>query len=214
MHARRFAWDRGEPGPLGIPSQWSDCSALTPLITIHGMTKLPMKRPVVLVSATLLFAVGTALGDEHEGTLVLKVDGKDVTLKLTGGQFGIGEAGEADYFGIGGERAVLEGQFDLNGDGKATGTDKLVVDEHENVKTRSMLNKPSPILPTAKKAENFVDLPDLGRLEVMPGSTLTVTSYKGTGDDGRWAGTVKLVLKGEKGTKTVTGKFDCGTGME
>lgn len=162
-----------------------------------------------------------ARGDEHEGTLVLKVDGKDVKLKLTGGIYGTAEGDEADRFGLGGEQVVLQGRFDLNGDGKTNGKDRLpVTGEDEIVKPASALNKPHPITPSGtgedeEEKSNFVELPGLGKMQVLKGSTLTLTKFRVVdGIKDRWAGTVKLVLKGEKGQKTVTGTFECGTGAE
>jgi len=172
-----------------------------------------------LVLILLAFAATARAAEDHEGTLVLKVDGKDVTLKLTGGSYSIEEKGKPDHFAIGGEKVVLVGDFDLNRDGKADGKDKLAVDEDENLKPASVLNKPSPLTPSDKHGEdeeNFVELPGAGRCTVLAGSTLTVTKYKKVdGIHDRWSGTVSLKLKTEKGQqKTVAGRFDCGTGSE
>jgi hypothetical protein len=52
-------------------------------------------------------------------------------------------------------------------------------------------------------------------MQVLKGSTLTLTQFRVIdGIKDRWAGSVKLLLKGDKGQKTVTGTFDCGTGAE
>ena len=174
-----------------------------------------------MLPVLVLAAASTALADEHEGTLVLKVDGKDVTLKLTGGSYGVEEAADlADFFIIGGEKVILQGRFDLNGDGKTNGKDRFPLKDDEIVKPAPALNKPHPITPTKGKddeqeQDSFVELPGLGRMEVLKGSTLTLTKFRVLdGIKDRWAGTVKLVLKGEKGQKTVTGTFECGTSAE
>jgi hypothetical protein len=173
------------------------------------------------VLALTISLPAVARADDHEGKLVLKVDGKDVTLKLAGGSYGSAEGDAADHFGIGGEKVVLAGRFDLNGDGKTNGKDRLPVSgDDEIVKPTSALNKPHPLTPTAQKSDeeaqaNFVELPGLGRMEVLKGSTLTLTRFRVTdGIKDRWAGTVRLVVKGENGQKVVTGTFDCGTGAE
>ena len=162
-----------------------------------------------------------ARADDHEGTLTLKVDGKDVKLKLAGGIYGTAEGDEADRFAIGGEQLFLHGRFDLNGDGKTNGKDRLpVTGEDEIVKPASAINKPHPLTPSGvgedeEEKSSFVELPGLGKMQVLKGSTLTLTKFRILdGIKDRWAGTVKLVLKGEKGQKTVTGTFDCGTGAE
>ena len=183
-----------------------------------------MMKTVRWLSAVVLIAAAlpaVARADDHEGKLVLKVDGKDVTLKLAGGAYGTAEGDEADYFGIGGEQVVLQGNFDLNGDGKTNGKDRLpVAGEDEIVTPAPALNKPHPITPSDAKSDdeenrNYVGLPGLGRMQVLKGSTLTLTRFRVIdGIKDRWSGTVKLTLKGDKGQKTVTGTFECGTGAE
>ena len=171
-----------------------------------GMGRLHFTHLVLIL---LTLAATARAAEDHEGTLVLKVDGKDVTLKLAGGSYSVEEKGKPDHFAIGGEKVVLSGEF----------KNKLAVDEDENLKPASVLNKPGPLTPSDKhgeEQENFVELPGLGRCTVLAGSTLTVTKYKKVdGIHDRWSGTVSLKLKTEKGQqKTVTGRFDCGTGSE
>jgi hypothetical protein len=171
----------------------------------HGISAL-----IAVAALTVCITAASArAADDHEGTLVLKVDGKDVTLKLTGGSYSVEGKGKPDTFGIGGEKVALSGDF----------KNKLAVDEDENLKPASVLNKPNPLSPSDKHGEdqeNFVELPGLGRCTVLAGSTLTIIQYKKVdGIHDRWGGTVNLKLKTEKGQqKTVQGKFDCGTGSE
>jgi hypothetical protein len=184
------------------------------------MSRHTLTGIALLLLILTLIVPGPARADEdHEGTLVLKVDGKDVTLKLAGGSYAVEDKGKPDHFAIGGEKVVLVGDFDLNGDGKADGKDKLAVDADENLKPASVLNKASPITPSDKPGEDqasFVELPGSGRCTVLKGSTFTVTRYKKIdGIHDRWSGTVSLKLKTEKGQqKSVQGRFDCGTGEE
>jgi hypothetical protein len=165
--------------------------------------------------SVLATSVAAAAQEEHNGTLVLKVDGKEVTLGLTGGAYGAGEDGKPDYFLIEGEDLALHGHFDVNGDGRADGADRLARDEDEVAKPASIQNKPSPIHPSDKNAENYVKLPGHGKMQVLKGSTFTVTNYKKVDSvTDRWSGTVKLVLKSDKGPKTIEGRFECGTGPQ
>jgi hypothetical protein len=171
----------------------------------------------VLLAVWVLPCVARA--DDHEGTLVLKVDGKDVKLKLNAGLYGSGDGDQPDYFSIAGDHVALLGNFDLNGDGKTDAKDRLPLTEDEIVKPAKALNRAHPITPTgaagAAEVESFVELPGLGKMQVLRGSTLTLTKFRVVdGIKDRWSGTVKLVLKGDKGQNTVTGTFDCGTGSE
>ena len=189
---------------------------------------------LVMVAAVTAVSGPLARAGEHEGTLVLKVDGKDVTLKLTGGSYGVGDEGKPDYFQIGGENVVLAGHFDLDRDGKADGKDKLGGTVEADPKPARMVNKPVLLVPSpaAKKSTldaeeddegegggespaSFVVLPGLGRCAVLKGSTAVVARYSGSADNGRWSGTVSLKLATDKGRqKTVQGRFECGTGAE
>ena len=185
---------------------------------MRGMNTTPGSRTFAFALSTLLLltacGAGGAFAADHAGTMVLTVDGKKVTLDLTGGGYASTEEGKADYFEIGGEKVILSGEFDMNKDGKTDGKDKLAVDDEGDIKPASMVNKPGLITPSDKDDKIFVALPGLGKCAVLKGSTFTVTKYrKVDGINDRWSGTVSLRLKPEKGAqKTVTGTFDSGTG--
>lgn len=163
----------------------------------------------VLTCAPLVIAAQ----EEHNGTIVLKVDGKEVKLGLTGGFYASGsEFGPANFL-LEGEHVHFEGDFDVNGDGKTDAADRIEVDQDDVAKPESIQSKTGHIRPADKEPQNQVTLPGLGKMKILKGSTFTVTRYKKVdGVSDRWTGTVKLVLKGEKGEKTVTGEFECGTG--
>jgi hypothetical protein len=190
------------------------------------------RTQVIRELLTTLLAIGLALppllawaeekpGD-WEGPLVLKVDGKDVTLKIASSSYTLPDEGDTESptvrFAIDGMGFVLSGEVDLNGDDKLDVKDKPKLDADGGLKPSALLNKRVILDVThAEDAgvalQNYVELKGIGNCAVLKGSTMTVTNYKKTGREiDRWSGVVKLKLKPEKAQKTlqVEGTFECG----
>jgi hypothetical protein len=174
----------------------------------------------ILLLATPAALAGAAPGDDWEGPLVLSVNGKDVTLKVSSSSYDVEEEDEPAGFSMDSTTFILAGDFDLNGDGKADAKDRPKTDRDGRVRPAVLLNKPVLLSPTEEdnaSIQNYVELPGLGRCAVLKGSTLTVTKYKKTGREvDRWSGTVSLKLKPEKGSGAldVKGRFECGIRAE
>jgi len=179
---------------------------------------LPIAFLILLASLTALLVRPTSSGkaDDWTGPLVLKVNGKDVTLDVSSSSFSADEEERAVGFFLDGVGFVLSGDFDLNGDGKADENDKPKRDAQGKLDPKSLLNK-RVLLHAAKDdaadLQPHVELPGLGDCDVLSGSTAMVTNYKKTGREvDRWSGTVTLNLKSQKGANPlkVTGRFECG----
>ena len=175
---------------------------------------------LVIVVAVLGAAHVAFAADSSKDALVLKVDGKEVSVPLKGaGSYAAEEDDKADSFAVMGVPVHLEGSFDVNGDGRLNGTDRLPRDEDGEIKPASMINKVVILEPTPETKDelgNHVEVPGLGRCAILKGSTLTVTKYTKNGRQHyRFFGTVDLRLKTEKGQqKTVQGRFEAVTGED
>ena len=171
-----------------------------------------------LIALCLALAAAPADGDKH-GTLVLKVNGKDVTLETSGASYGVAVDGDRLLFDLDGDDFILSGEFDLSGDGRVDGKDKPKADHADDIDPKTLLNKPIIIEPTDPEddgatIQNHIELPGMGDFAVLKGSTATVVRHrKGGGDPDRWSGTIKLNLKpleGKGKTLQVEGRFECG----
>ena len=176
---------------------------------------------MLVIAVAVLSAAHVALAaDTSKDVLVLKVDGKEVSVPLKGaGSYSAEDDDQADSFAVMGVPVHLEGSFDVNRDGTPDGTDRLPKDKDGEIKPASMINKVVILKPTpqAKGAlGNHVEVPGLGRCAVLKGSTLTVTKYTKNGRQHyRFFGTVDLRLKTERGQqKTVQGRFEAVTGED
>jgi hypothetical protein len=147
-------------------------------------------------------------GPERD-SLVLRVDGQDVTLNISEAAYEVGNDDEAGglYFVLAGEKFEIRGLFDTNGDGEIDEDDVFEYDANGDVLPASMVNKPSPV-ETTEDTDTFVELPGLGRCSILEGSSFTVTEYTPReGPAHGWSGTVTLRLRTRKGPKTVEGVF-------
>lgn len=184
-----------------------------------------MQSPVAFLtfvaSLTTFFAPPASSGkdDDWVGPLVLKVDGRDVKFEVVNSGFSAEDENDAVGFVLEGKRDVtLTGDFDLNGDGKADGSDKPKLDKDGKLDPKSLLNKRVLLHVTnpddhGVAVQNRVTLPGVGECDVLAGSTVTVQNYRKTGKEiDRWSGTVSLVLRAKNGKTPlkVSGRFECG----
>ena len=173
------------------------------------------------LTSTVTEPASSGTAKDWVGPLVLNVNGKEVTLKIFSSSCDADEEGGAPSFLMDSTTFMLEGEVDLNGDGKADERDKPKVDADGNIVLASLVNKTVLLTPTDLEEEgidNHVDLPGLGRCAVLKGSTLTITKFKKTGGVvDRWSGTVSLKLKPQKkgaGALQVQGRFECGVSQD
>jgi hypothetical protein len=173
----------------------------------------------ILLALFLVAGLARAADDSKEA-LVLKVDGKEVSVPLQGaGSYAAEDEDKADSFALMGVPVHLQGEFDVNSDGKLDGKDRLPRDKDGEIKPASLINKTVMLESTSEKDDtlgNHIEVPGLGRCAILKGSTLTVTKYKKNGTQHyRFFGTVSVRLKTEKGQqKTVQGRFEAVTGED
>lgn len=166
----------------------------------------------ILLAAAVLCAWQFARAqddDANDGKIVFKIDGKEVEVVTNYCVLMNTDDGYADGYEFSGDDIDLQGYFDINGDGKHDGDDKIEYDDDENIIPKSLEKKPATVVGSEERPESTITLPGLGECPIL-GGKLTATKYKNTGHeaDGIWEGTIELGIRTPKGPMTIKGKFE------